>query len=110
MVIDTVWGAVAVLPFDWRRTGDALLGITFLLGLAAFLLDLWRRGRIVIFLPILILLRGFAESHAGSPAKVGWQFRGNELLIAAWVLLQLSKLQSRERAPEPTSSRLSQGG
>lgn len=93
MLIDTVWGAIAVIPFDWSRLSEAVLGISFLIGLPAYLLDVWRKGRVVIFLPAVILLRGFAESYAGSPPALRWQFAGNQLLIVASILLQFSKLR-----------------
>lgn len=104
MLIDTAWGVAAVLPFDWSVPTDTVLGISFLLGLPAYLLDFWRKGRVVIFLPAVILLRGFAEYNAGSPATVGWQptlgwqLWGNQLLIATFLILQWSKLQRRSSA------------
>lgn len=95
-LIDLVWGAIAVLPFDWTLPHEAVLGVSFLIGLPAYLLDFRRKGRVVIFLPAVILLRGFAESYAGSPHALGWQLRGNELLIAAYLLLQWSKLRNQD--------------
>jgi hypothetical protein len=116
-VIDTLWGAIAVLPFDWTRPNDAVLGISFVLGLPAYLLDLWIKPPVVIFLPALALLRGFATHCIGAPTSgehlraddlfsqlvhfcagsptLGWQLRGTELLIAAALLLQWSKLRNR---------------
>lgn len=118
-VIDTLWGALAVLPFDWTLPNETVLGLSFVLGLPAYLLDVWIRGRAVIFLPAVILLRGFAEFCIGSPTVAehltrgeifsqlvhfcaasptfGWQLMGNYLLIAAAVLLQWSKLKPQAR-------------
>ena len=106
--IDTLWGAIAVLPFDWTLPKDTALGLSLVLGLPAYLLDLCIRGRAVIFLPAVILLRAFTEFFlAGSPATLGrpWTdnvvavayfvlFPPNCLLIAAAVLLQWSKLRN----------------
>lgn len=66
-------GAIAVIPFDWSRLSEAVLGISFLIGLPAHVLDVWKKGRVVIFSPAVILLRGFAESYAGSPPTLRWQ-------------------------------------
>ena len=88
---------------------DTALGISLVLGLPADLLDLWITGRVVIFLPAVILLRAFTEFFlAGSPATPGrpWTdtlvsiayfvlFPPHCLLIAAAVLLQWSKLNPR---------------
>jgi hypothetical protein len=93
-LIDAAWGAIAVLPFDWTLPHEAVLGVSFVIGFPAYLFDFWRKGRLVILMPAVILLRGFAEFYAGSPHTLGWQLRGNELLIAAYLLLQWSKLRN----------------
>ena len=98
VLVDTAWGVVAVLPFDWTLPNEALLGVSFLLGLPAYLLDFWNKRRVVIALPAVVLFRGCAEFYAGSPHPLGWQLWGNQLLIAALVILQWSKLQRRKGA------------
>lgn len=116
-LIDTLWGALIVLGLGWDSASAAVLAISFVLGLPAYLLDASIKGRVVIVLPAVILLRGFALSCIGSPMgreplrsdellsqlvhfcgespTLGWQLRGTELLIAAACLLQWSKLRNR---------------
>jgi len=48
ILIDFVWGAVAVYPLDWTRAADVVLGTSFLIGLPAYVFDFWRKGRIPI--------------------------------------------------------------
>ena len=99
MAIDTLWGAVAVLPFDWSRPLDIALGVGLVSGLPAFVLDFRSRRRVVIFLPIVFVLRWMAGSYQATPPHFGrpW-IGGSVLLIAATVLLQWSKLRVHARS------------
>lgn len=97
ILIDFMWGALLVLPFDWTRPTDAVLGISFLTGLPAYVFDYRRKGRVIVFLPIAFLVRFLAELLAGSPWTASQLLAlrpwiGSELLITASVLLQWSKL------------------
>jgi len=94
ILIDFVWGAVAVYPLDWTRAADVVLGTSFLIGLPAYVFDFWRKGRIPISLAVVFLVRVYAEYFAGSPPTFGRSWTGTALLAAAAVLLQLSKLRN----------------
>ena len=93
MIIDTVWGAIFVLPFDWTRLLDIVVGISLLIGLPAYVLDVRRSGRLLIFLPVALLFRWSAISFAGSPPTLARPWTGNVLLIVAILFLQWSKLR-----------------
>lgn len=67
-LIDTLWGALIVLGLGWDSPIAAVLAISFVLGLPAYLLDASIKWRVVIVLPSVILLRGFALSCIGSAA------------------------------------------
>jgi len=94
IIIDTVWGAIAVLPLDWTRLNEAVLGVSFLIGLPAYVFDLRRDGRGLVFLPAVVVMRWLAESYAAFPAPLGRPWTGNLLIIAGSLLLQWSKLLS----------------
>jgi hypothetical protein len=94
MLIDTVWGALAVLGIGFEPLLDIPLDVSLVAGLPAYVLDAWSRSRIIVFLPALYLLRWYVGSHIGSaPNDVSPPWRGSVLLIVASGLLQWSKLQ-----------------
>jgi hypothetical protein len=98
MLIDSLWGGIAVLPFDWSRITDLTIGIGLVLGLPTYVLDLWSKTRIVMFLPALFLFRWVAGSFASTPPSFGGEpWRGSVLLITSALLLQWSKLQTPVR-------------
>lgn len=93
MLIDTLWGAIAVLPFDWYRPSDITVGISFVMGLPAYILDSWSKKRIIIFLPALLVFRWLALSLLAKPPTLIGPWRVNVLIIVASILLQWSKLR-----------------
>ena|SRR5690349_3775441 len=93
MLIDNVWGAIAVLPFDWHRLPDIAVGISFVIALPFYLLDALSKNRVVVFLPALILYRWLSLSLVVKHASLWGPWRVNVLLIVASILLQWSKLR-----------------
>lgn len=99
-LLDSAWGAIAVLGLDPSRTIELILGITFLLGLPIYLLDLWINKRIAIFVLALFLFRWITGCFAGgtphlcSPISVP----ASIFLFSAFVLLQSSKLRLWRKA------------
>jgi len=47
-LVDTVWLGIAAIPLDLGRTNELVLAISFVLGLPAYLLDLWIDERIAV--------------------------------------------------------------
>ena len=101
-LVDTVWLGLAVLGLDLSRTNELVLAISFVLGFPIYLLDLWINERIAISMLGLILFRWIANCFAGPTPVLCSPWWGNQLLIVALVLLQLSKLR-RERKPGRTT-------
>lgn len=97
MLIDSLFGGIAVVIFDWRVFRDASIGFGLLMGLPAYVLDYWNGKRFLIYLPALFLIRWVAQSLGGTPPYWGTPWIGSELLIAAAVLLQISKLMARPK-------------
>ena len=91
---DTLWGGALSGWFDWSRPHEAWLAIGFLLGLPAYVLDLLRPGRVLVFLPAAVVTRWVAQSYADSHLALVPPWQSNLLLIAAGVLLQWSKLRT----------------
>jgi len=97
MLIDSLWGVVAVLPFSMANGSDIALAISLVLGLPAYVLDFRSNRRIVIFLPVLFLFRWIAAGAISVPFTLGQPWRINGLIMAAAVLLQWSKLRQQTR-------------
>lgn len=105
MLIDTLWGGLAVTSLYWARVSELALAVAFVLGLPAYLLDFVSSRRIVVFLPALFFFRWASDSYAGPPGTMSRPWHGTELLIASAVLLQLSKLSRNPQAHLPTGGR-----
>ena len=104
MLIDTLWGSIAVLAFDWSSPNEAAAGISFVIGLPTYVLDFWSKRRVVLFLPALFLFRWLAVSIGSASPTFIQPWTLNALVIAAAVLLQASKLRRHARAAGPTGS------
>jgi hypothetical protein len=100
MVIDSLWGVLAVLGIGFDGILAIGLDISLVAGLPAYALD-WRAGRrMIVFLPALYLFRWLVVSQIGpAPYHMGPPWRGSVLLFVASVLLQLSKLKTSPIAP-----------
>ena len=97
MLVDTLWGTIAILPFDWYRLPDIVVGTSFVLGLPCYLLDAFSKRRIVVFLPALIMYRWLALSILAHPRSLWGPWRVNVLLIVASILVQSSKRRQPTR-------------
>jgi hypothetical protein len=95
MLIDSLWGVIAVLPFSMAHGTEIALAISLVVGLPAYVLDFRSKRRIVIFLPILFLFRWIAAGAISVPFALGEPWRINGLITAAAVLLQWSKLRQQ---------------
>jgi hypothetical protein len=93
ILVDTVWGGLVTLGLDPSRMNELVLGISFVLGLPTYLLDLWLDKRIAISMLGLFFFRWIATCFAGPTPILCSPWRGNVLLISALVLLQLSKVR-----------------
>lgn len=98
ILVDTIWGGIATLGLDLSRTNELVMGISFVLGLPVFLLDLWINKRIAISMLGLFLFRWIATCFGGPTPVLCSPWRGSVLLILALVLLQLSKLRREGKA------------
>lgn len=96
-LLDTAWGGILGLGLDLSRTNELVLGISFVLVLPAYLLDLWLDKRIAISMLGLFFFRWNATCFGGPAPVICSPFRGNVLLISALVLIQLSKLRRVSR-------------
>jgi hypothetical protein len=99
ILLDTVWGGIAILGLDWSRTNELVMGISFVLGIPMYLLDLWINKRIAICMLGLFLFRWIARCFGG-PTPVlcnPFMWPVGILLFLAFVLLQSSKLRKGER-------------
>jgi hypothetical protein len=103
ILVDTAWGGLLSLGLDPARANELTLGISFVLGLPLYLLDLWIGKRIALSMLGLFFFRWIATCFAGPSFVLCNPFRGSVLLILAFVLLQLSKLRVGQRT-KPTSS------
>jgi hypothetical protein len=95
-LVDTVWGGLASLGFDFYLTNELVVAISFVLGFPIYLLDLWLDKRIAISMVGLFLFRWIALCFGGPTPVFCSPWRVSVLLIVAFVFLQLSKLR-RER-------------
>jgi hypothetical protein len=93
ILVDTLWGGLALLGLDLARMNELVLGISLVLGLPIYLLDLWMGRRIAISMLGLFLFRWIATCFAGPTPVLCSPWRGSVLLISALVLLQLSKVR-----------------
>jgi hypothetical protein len=94
MLLESLWGVVAVLPFDWRQLPNLVVGISFVIGLPCYLLDSLARRRTLVFLPALLLYRWIALGLLVKPHTLVGPWRVCVLLILASLLLQWSKLRT----------------
>ena len=95
MLLDTAWGIAADLGLDWSRINEVFLGLSLVLGLPAYLLDLWttKRLRVPVFLLGLFVFRWLARCSGGTTFALCNPLRGSVLLIMAFALLQYSRLR-----------------
>jgi hypothetical protein len=91
-LVDTAWGTIASMILDFRQPNDILLAISFVLGAAMYAADVWLDKRVAICLLALWLFRWAALCFIGRTAAFANPWHGSQFLIAALVLLQLSKL------------------
>ncbi len=101
-LVDTYWLVMAALLLDIYKTNELVLAISFVLGLPAYLLDLWMDKPIAISMLGLILFRWIALCYSEPTPSLVSPWYGNQLLVVAFVLLQLSKLQGKGK-PKPTT-------
>lgn len=90
-LLDTVWGVLAILGLDLSRGNEPLMGVTFVLGLPVYLLDLYSSKRIAFGLVTLFLLRWIACCFGGPTAVLCSPWKINGLIILAIVLLEAAK-------------------
>lgn len=102
MFVDSLWGGIAALGLDWSRTNELVMAISFVLGFPIYLFDIWIDKRIAFSMPGLFLFRWIATCFGGPTPVLCSPWRGNVLLILAFVLLQLSKLR-QARKPGQTA-------
>ena len=95
-LLDTAWGALASLGLDLSRTNELVLGVSFVLTLPAYLLDVWVDKRVAIFLLGLFIFRWVARCYGGPTIVLCSPWRGSVLLVVAFGLLQLSKLRKHD--------------
>lgn len=91
--VDSVGGGIASLGLDWSRPNQIALGASLVLGLPAYLVDLWIGKRVPVVLLRLFLFRWFARCYGGPTFVLCNPLRGSILLIVAFALLQWSSLQ-----------------
>jgi len=96
-LLDTLVGVIVLLGLDLWRPNELVFGISLLLGLPMYLLDIWFDRRIAFCLLGLFLfrwiLRSFVGPHPGISNPFVWPV--GLLLFLALVLLQSSKLRIR---------------
>lgn len=92
MLIDSLWGGLAVLGIGFSGILNIALSLGLVAGLPAYALDVRSERRIIVFLPALYVLRWIVEGNIGPALHVGPPWRGSWLLIVAAVLLQWCKL------------------
>jgi hypothetical protein len=93
MLLDTAWGITAALGLDWTRAREIVLGVSLMLGLPAYLLDLLTAKRMPLFLLGLFFFRWLARCYGGPTFVLCNPLRGSILLIVAFALLQWSWLR-----------------
>lgn len=95
-LLDTAIGTVAALGLDWSSPHEAVMGVSFVLGLPVYLLDLWLNRRIAFGLAGLFLFRWVARCFGG-PTPVlcnPFVWPVGILLFLALACLQTSRLRS----------------
>lgn len=102
-LVDTVWGGLASLGFDLYRMNELVVGVSFVLGFPAYLLDFWINKRIAFSMLGLFLFRWIALCFGGPTPVLCSPWRVSVLLIVAFVLLQLSKLRAGGPGPDDRS-------
>jgi hypothetical protein len=90
-LIDTIWGVFAVLGLDLSQRNELLMGITFVLGLPSYLLDLYISKRVAFGLISVFLLRWVACCFGGPTAVLCSPWKINAMIIVAFVLLETAK-------------------
>ena len=93
MVVDTMWGGVAIIILDLAKINELIMAISFVLGLPIYLLDLWMDTRIAASLLGLFLFRWIARCFGGSAPTVVSPWPFSQLILSAFVFLQLSKMR-----------------
>lgn len=91
MLVDSIWGALAALGLDLSLKNELALGLSFVLGLPLYFVDVWTGKRIAFALIALFLFRWIALCFAGPTFVFCSPWPGSALLICAFVLLQWSK-------------------
>jgi hypothetical protein len=94
VLLDGVWGGIASLGLDWSRSSEIVLGASLVLGLPAYLLDLWIGKRVPLVLLGLFIFRWLARCYGGPTFVLCNPLRGSVLLIVAFALLQWSRLRA----------------
>jgi hypothetical protein len=92
-LVDTACGTIASMILDFRQPNEILLAISFVLGAAMYAADVWLNRHVAICLLALWLLRWTALCFIARPPVFANPWHGSQFLIAALVLLQLSKLR-----------------
>jgi hypothetical protein len=95
ILLDTVWGGIAILGLDLGQKNELIMGMSFVLGLPMYLLDLWIDKQIAICLIGLFLFRWIARCFGGSTPVLCSPWNFSILLVLAFILLQLSKLRKK---------------
>jgi hypothetical protein len=91
---DTVLGIVVALGLDPARVDDGVLIVSLVAGAAMYALDARSPRRLAIWMLGLWMLRWTASCFAGpEPASLVVPWRNSQYLIAAFVLLQYSKMR-----------------
>jgi hypothetical protein len=95
IALDTLFGILAILGLDLKRPNELLMGISFVLGLPVYILDVRHNNRVAIGLWILFLVRWIARCFGGATPTICSPFVWpvGILLFTAVVLLQISKLR-----------------
>jgi hypothetical protein len=95
MLLDTAVGGIVLLGLDLSRTNELVFGVSLVLGMPMYLLDLWINMRIAICLLWLFLFRWGAQCFLGPRPSLSNPFVWpvGILLFVALVLLQASKLR-----------------
>ena len=100
MALDSAWGGLCALGLDWYNFNEALLGITFILGLPSYVCDIWIGSRVAVILPGLFIFRWIATCFAGGTYQACNPLRCNVLLIVGFGILQLCKLANSQANDE----------
>ena len=109
MLLDTIWGALAALGLDLGRMNELVLSISLVLGLPLYLLDFWIDSRIAFSLLGLFFFRWIAVCIGGPTPVLVAPWRGNVLLVAAFILLQSYKSAKSSQKAAKTSEVLGDG-